>query len=66
MPYGKPGAAKLNYCVGINEEGNKVIVKDDTICQPLYPCADQDGYNGEWTVFVPNIGKLIIKPEDFQ
>ena len=66
MPYGLPGAMKLPACTGIREDDRIILLPEGTVCQPLYPCADQDGWDGHWMVYVPKIGKLIIKPDYFQ
>jgi hypothetical protein len=60
MPYGLPGALKLArnaiYC---DASGKQALLPRDTLIQPLYPHADQDGYDGEWRVVaVTKAGKV--------
>ena len=68
MPYGLPGAMKLvdNIRVAEQVSGQMMYLKDGTVVQPLYPCADQDGYNGEWLVYVPKSGRFIVPREVLQ
>jgi hypothetical protein len=64
MPYGLPGAMKLPACKAILND-RVVLLPEGTVCQPLFPCADQDGWDGQWMVFVPKLGNVIIEKEAF-
>ena len=64
MPYGLPGAMKLPACKAILND-RVVLLPEGIVCQPLFPCADQDGYDGQWMVFVPKLGNVIIEKEAF-
>jgi len=64
MPHGLPGALKLPACKAMLND-RVVLLPEGTVCQPLYPCADQDGYDGHWTVFVPKLGNVILEKEAF-
>jgi hypothetical protein len=64
MPYGLPGALKLPACKAMLND-RIVLLPEGTVCQPLFPCADQDGYDGHWMVFVPKLGNVILEKEAF-
>jgi hypothetical protein len=64
MPYGLTGAMKLPACKAMIND-RVVLLPEGTVCQPLYPCADQDGYDGHWMVFVPKLGNVILEKEAF-
>ncbi len=55
---------KLPACKAILND-RVVLLPEGTVCQPLFPCADQDGWDGHWTVFVPKLGNVIIEKEAF-
>ena len=65
MPYGMPGAATLKGCYAIDQNGKKLVLQHGQHCQPLYPCADQDGYDGHWMVYVPKLGNVVVEKEAF-
>lgn len=62
MPYGLPGAVKLRNSTWVSTmDGLKqIVVKANSIVQPLYPGADQDGWNGEWCVRVVETGEEVM------
>jgi hypothetical protein len=55
---------KLPACKAILND-RIVLLPEGAVCQPLYPCADQDGYDGHWMVFVPKLGNVILEKEAF-
>jgi hypothetical protein len=59
MPYGLPGALKLPACKAMLND-RVVLLPEGTVCQPLYPCADQDGWDGHWAVLVPKLGQVRV------
>lgn len=67
MPYGLPGAIKLrDNVLAFSLDGLKqVVLMEGTLLQPLYPGADQDGWNGEWRVKVAKTGEewMLAKEE---
>ena len=60
MPYGLPGAMKLPACTGIREDDRIILLPEGTVCQPLHPCADQDGWDGHWAVLIPKLGQVRV------
>ena len=50
MPYGQPGAIKLDAdTLAQSWDGKeRAVLRFGTLLEPIHPAADQDGYDGEW------------------
>jgi len=58
MPYGLPGAVKIRQRTEVTEwSTGRVVLLDGAIVEPLFPGADQDGWDGEWCC---RVGKMLV------
>lgn len=64
MPYGLPGALRLDAAVHARDwqTGRTLIVQQDAILAPCFPAADQDGWDGDWCCKIAATGQLVAIP----
>jgi hypothetical protein len=68
MPFGMPAAAKLQADVAAAQwsDGRQILLREGTVVAPLFPAADQDGFNGEWCCQIAEKeGKKVLIPVQF-
>jgi hypothetical protein len=66
MPYGLPGAVKLKAVVRAHDWDTRrvIVLQSGAILAPLFPGADQDGFDGEWCCMLAATGQRVAMPRD--
>lgn len=64
MPYGLPGAVKIRQAMVAQrmEDGKPVNMPEGSIVAPLYPAADQDGFDGHWACEIAATWETVAIP----
>ncbi len=64
MPYGLPGAVKLDRASHALDwdTGKPVILQAGAILSPRFPAADQDGFDGHWCCEVASTWQTVAVP----
>lgn len=67
MPYGLPGAVKIQHAATVQryDDGRRIDLPAGCIVAPLFPAADQDGFGGGWCCKIAGKqGEVVLVPLD--